>query len=83
MTMAKGPAVSVRGTGWAGLSGGGPGPVNGGTMPVDVPVDRPTARAVTVPAAGLPPEPGRLGRLSRPNAGRNSRAAGKPGRLSG
>ena len=60
MAVAKGPAVTVRGTGWAGLSGGGPGPVNGGTMPVA----RPAARAVTVPAGGLPPgpaaSPGRL-----------------------
>jgi hypothetical protein len=80
MAMAKGLAVSGHGAGRAGLSGGGSGPVNGGTMPVD----RPAARAVTVPAAGLPPGPAaRPGRLSRPNAGRNSHAANQLGRLPG
>ncbi len=80
MAMAKGLAVSVRGAGQAGLSGGGSGPVNGGTMPVD----RPAARAVTVPAAGLPPGlAARPGRLSRANAGRNSRAANQLGRPPG
>jgi len=69
----KGPAVSVSGTSPAGPSDGGPGLVNGGTMPA--------AWTVTVPAAGLDPGPlARLGRLSPPNAGRHSRTAGKPGR---